>query len=251
MRILITGYKGFIGQNMVKALEGHTLSYYEWGEPEYDLSNLDLVIHLGAISDTRCRDWAALKRQNIDFTINLIDQCQHLNLPLQISSSASVYGLKNTTFKETDLPDPANMYAQSKGIIENYFNQIQPTSPIQLFRYFNVYGPHEDHKGDQASPFHKFKLLSVEGCIKLFEGSNEFKRDFVPVQTVIDIHKAFFNIKESGIWNIGSGIARSFLSVAEEIGGPIEFIPMPEDLKSGYQAFTKANLDKLNNTLFK
>ena len=143
------------------------------------------------------------------------------------------------------------MYAQSKGIIEDYFNQIQPTSPIQLFRYFNVYGPHEDHKGDQASPFHKFKLQSVAGCIRLFEGSDEFKRDFVPVQTVIDIHKAFFDVKESGIWNIGSGIARSFLSVAEEVGGPIEFISMPQDLKPGYQAFTKANLDKLNNTLFK
>jgi ADP-L-glycero-D-manno-heptose 6-epimerase len=63
-------------------------------------------------------------------------------------------------------------------------------------------------------------------------------------------HKAFFNIRESGIWNIGSGIARSFLSVAEEIGGPIEFIPMPEDLKSSYQAFTKADLDKLIDTLY-
>lgn len=250
MRILITGYRGFIGQNMVKALKEHTLSYYEWGDSEYDLNNLDLVIHLGAISDTRCRDWAALKRQNIDFTINLIDQCQHLNLPLQISSSASVYGLKNTTFLEDDITDPANLYAKSKSIVEEYFKSITPVSPIQIFRYFNVYGPHEDHKGDQASPFHKFKLQSLQGCINLFEGSDEFKRDFVPVDTVVNIHKAFFNLNQSGIWNIGSGIARSFLSVAEEIGGPIKFIPMPEDLKSNYQAFTKANLNKLNNTLF-
>lgn len=250
MRILITGYKGFIGQNMVKALSHHDLSLYEWGDETYQLDGIEHVIHLGAISDTRCRDWNALKRQNVDFTIDLMERCQALEIPLQISSSASVYGLKNTTFKETDIPDPANMYAQSKSMIEDYFSQMQPTSPIQLFRYFNVYGPHEDHKGDQASPFHKFKLQSVEGCIRLFEGSDNFKRDFVPVETVIDTHKDFFNIRESGIWNIGSGVARSFLSVAEEIGGPIEFIPMPEDLRSSYQGFTKANLDKLIETIF-
>lgn len=249
MRILITGYKGFIGQNMVKALESHTLSYCEWGEPEYDLSNLDLVIHLGAISDTRCKDWDALQRQNVDFTINLINRCQHYGVPIQIASSASVYGLKNTTFLEDDITNPANLYAKSKSIIEDYYQSITPLSPIQIFRYFNVYGPYEDHKGDQASPFHKFKLQSLEGKIMLFEGSDEFKRDFVHVDTVIDIHKAFFNKNRSGIWNIGSGVARSFLSVAQEIGGPIEFIPMPEDLKPNYQAFTKANLTKLNHTL--
>lgn len=249
MRILITGYKGFIGQNMAKALAEHTLTYYDWGEPEYDLSNIDLVIHLGAISDTRCKDWNALKRQNIDFTINLINQCQLLKIPIQIASSASVYGLNNTTFLEDDTVDPVNLYAKSKSIIEEYCLSIIPVAPIQIFRYFNVYGPFEDHKGDQASPFHKFKLQSLEGSIKLFVGSEEFKRDFVPVSTVIDVHKAFFKIKESGVWNIGTGIARSFLSVAQEIGGPIEFIPMPGDLKPGYQVFTKANINKLNKTL--
>ena len=145
--------------------------------------------------------------------------------------------------------EPANMYALSKSIVENYFNQMLPVSPIQLFRYFNVYGPHEDHKGDQASPFHKFKQQSLNGSIKLFEGSDSFKRDFVPVQTVIDTHKAFFNIPKSGVWNIGTGVARSFQSVAEEIGGPITTIPMPEDLRSTYQSFTQANLEKLNKTL--
>jgi ADP-L-glycero-D-manno-heptose 6-epimerase len=249
MRILITGYKGFIGQNMVKALDDHELSLYEWGEPAYDLSGLDMVIHLGAISDTRCQDWTALKQQNVDFTITLIDRCQKHGIPLQIASSASVYGLNNTTFKESDPVAPANMYALSKVLVERYFHEITPTAPVQLFRYFNVYGPHEDHKGDQASPFHKFREQAKAGVIKIFEGSADFKRDFVPVQTVIDVHKAFFNMPQSGIWNVGTGIARSFLSVAEEIGGPIVAVPMPSDLKSTYQRYTQADLGELHKAL--
>jgi ADP-L-glycero-D-manno-heptose 6-epimerase len=249
MRILITGYKGFIGQNMVEALADHELSLYEWGEANYDLVDQDIVVHLGAISDTRCQDWPALKRQNVDFTIDLIDRCQTHGIPLQIASSASVYGLDNTTFKESDPVAPANMYAQSKAMVEQYFHGITPTSPVQLFRYFNVYGPHEDHKGDQASPFHKFREQAKAGAIRVFEGSNEFKRDFVPVQTVIDTHKAFFNIPKSGIWNVGTGIARSFLSVAKQIGGPIITVPMPSELRLTYQRYTKADLTELNKDL--
>jgi ADP-L-glycero-D-manno-heptose 6-epimerase len=249
MRILITGYKGFIGQNMVKALADHELSLYEWGEPAYDLADLDMVIHLGAISDTRCQDWAALKQQNVDFTTTLMERCQKHGIPLQIASSASVYGLNNTTFKESDPVDPANMYAWSKVLVEQYFHEITPTAPVQLFRYFNVYGPHEDHKGDQASPFHKFREQAKIGTIKIFEGSADFKRDFVPVQTVIDVHKAFFNVPQSGIWNVGTGIARSFLSVAEEVGGPIVAVPMPSDLKLTYQRYTQADLGELHKAL--
>ena len=249
MRILITGYKGFIGQNMVKALADHKLSLYEWGEPDYNLSGLDMVIHLGAISDTRCQDWPALKQQNVDFTTTLIERCQTYEIPLQIASSASVYGPDNTTFKESDPVAPSNMYAWSKALVEQYFHEMTPTSPVQLFRYFNVYGPHEDHKGDQASPFHKFREQAKTGAIKIFEGSADFKRDFVPVQTVIDVHKAFFTVPQSGIWNVGTGIARSFLSVAEEIGGPIVAVPMPSDLKSTYQRYTQADLGELHQVL--
>jgi ADP-L-glycero-D-manno-heptose 6-epimerase len=249
MRILITGYKGFIGQNMVKALADHELSLYEWGEPAYDLAGLDMVIHLGAISDTRCQDWPALKQQNVDFTTTLIERCQKYGIPLQIASSASVYGPDNTTFKESDPVAPANMYAWSKALVEQYFHEMTPTSPVQLFRYFNVYGPHEDHKGDQASPFHKFREQAKTGAIKIFEGSADFKRDFVPVQTVIDVHKAFFNVPQSGIWNVGTGIAKSFLLVAKEIGGPIVAVPMPSDLKLTYQRYTQADLGELHKML--
>ena len=251
MRILITGYKGFIGQNMVKALDDHELSLYEWGEPAYDLSGLDMVIHLGAISDTRCQDWTALKQQNVDFTTTLMERCQKYGIPIQVASSASVYGPDNTTFKEDDPVAPANFYAESKTLIEQYFNKMRPTSPVQIFRYFNVHGPHEDHKGDQASPFHKFREQAKTGCIKIFKGSENFKRDFIHVDKVIDVHKKFFKVNESGVWNVGTGKTMSFADVARlansKFSAKIETIPMP--ILGGYQMYTCADMTKLNRTL--
>jgi ADP-L-glycero-D-manno-heptose 6-epimerase len=252
MRILITGYKGFIGQNMVKALSDHELDLCDLGD-EYSLYGIDQVIHLGAISDTRCDDWSALRKQNVGYSITLMERCQKYSIPLQIASSASVYGPHNTTFKETDLVAPANLYAKSKAFVEGYFHDMRPESPVQIFRYFNVYGDHEDHKGDQASPFHKFREQAKTGVIKIFEGSDEFKRDFIHVDEVISIHKKFFNVTKSGIWNVGTGKAISFAEVAHlasiEIPAKIETIPMPEDLKSGYQKFTQADLTKIKATL--
>jgi ADP-L-glycero-D-manno-heptose 6-epimerase len=129
---------------------------------------------------------------------------------------------------------------------------MRPESPVQIFRYFNVYGPHEDHKGDQASPFYKFREQAKTGTIKIFEGSSEFKRDFIHVDKVIDVHKKFFKIKESGIWNVGTGNILSFEDVAHlasaEFPAKIETIPMPKDL-TGYQKFTKADMHKLQATL--
>jgi len=121
---------------------------------------------------------------------------------------------------------------------------------IQGFRYFNVYGPHEDHKGEQASPYHKFtEQAKRSGVIQLFEGSENFKRDFVPVNTVTDVHKLFFNVKESGIWNVGTGVAKSFQEVAEEIAkeynARIEYIPIPDNIKNQYQTYTCADLTKI------
>jgi ADP-L-glycero-D-manno-heptose 6-epimerase len=250
MRILITGYKGFIGQNMVKAMSDHDLDLCEWGD-DYSLFGIDRVIHLGAISDTRCDDWVALRKQNVGYTITLMERCQKYGIPIQIASSASVYGPNNTTFKEDDPVAPANLYAESKALIEQYFQDMRPVAPVQLFRYFNVYGPHEDHKGDQASPFHKFREQAKTGVIKIFEGSENFKRDFIPVSQVIQIHKQFFKIPGSGVWNVGTGKTMSFLDVArlaaDEFSAKIETIPMP--ILNGYQRYTCADMTKLNRTL--
>lgn len=251
MRILITGHKGFIGQNMVKALSDHDLNLCEWGD-QYSLYGIDRVIHLGAISDTRCQDWVALRKQNVGFSITLIEQCQRYGIPIQVASSASVYGPDNTTFSEDDPVAPANLYAESKALVEQYVQKMTPTSPVQIFRYFNVYGPHEDHKGDQASPFHKFREQAKTGTVKIFEGSSNFRRDFIHVDQVIDVHKKFFEVSESGIWNVGTGETLSFEEVAvlasSEFPAKIQAIPMPKDLV-GYQKFTKANISKLASTI--
>jgi ADP-L-glycero-D-manno-heptose 6-epimerase len=250
MRILITGYKGFIGQNMVKAMADHDLDLCEWGD-EYSLYGIDRVIHLGAISDTRCDDWVALRKQNVGYSITLMERCQEYGIPIQLASSASVYGPDNTTFKETDIVAPANLYAESKALIERYFYEMRPIAPVQIFRYFNVYGDHEDHKGDQASPFHKFREQAKIGCIKIFEGSENFKRDFIHVDQVIEVHKKFFKVQESGIWNVGTGKTMSFLDVARlasyEFSAKIETIPMPS--LNGYQKYTRADMTKLDRTL--
>jgi ADP-L-glycero-D-manno-heptose 6-epimerase len=144
-------------------------------------------------------------------------------------------------------------YAWSKLLFERYALNMQREFKIRVqgFRYFNVYGPHEDHKGDQASPYHKFTKQAKEtGVIKVFEGSEYFFRDFVPVEKVIDVHKKMWARTESGVWNIGTGDPKTFLQLAEKIAeehnAKIEFIPMPEDIKRQYQKYTCADLTKLN-----
>jgi ADP-L-glycero-D-manno-heptose 6-epimerase len=251
MRILVTGYKGFIGQNMIEALTpNHDLVLYEWGDGKVNLDNVDRVIHLGAISSTTCTDVKALKLQNYDFSVKLVLDCITRKIPIQLASSASVYGITNTSFLETDKLAPCNLYAKSKAAIEEFCNRVYGSGVVQVFRYFNVHGPHEEHKGEQASPYYKFsKQLKETGKIKLFKGSDKFYRDFVPVETIIKTHIKFFKIKESGVWNIGTGKPKSFLDVAVEIGGDIEWVDMPDVLKGSYQTYTCANLNKLKTTL--
>ena len=257
MKILITGHKGFIGQNMTKALEDrHDLSFYEWGDSPPDFENLDWVIHLGAISSTTEKDIEKVMRQNHDFSCLLLVACQTNNVNLQYASSASVYGL-NQNFKEDAPLNPLSPYAWSKYLFDRHvrstkFDKIK----VQGFRYFNVHGPHEDHKGDQASPYHKFEQQAKNtGVIKVFENSENYLRDFIHVNDVIDVHLKFLDVEETGIWNVGTGTAKSFQSVAEEVAAKhnakLEYIPMPDSVKSQYQSYTCADLTKLNATLNK
>lgn len=250
MKILITGHKGFIGQNMVNALkDDHELSLYEWGEEPPEFEGLDWCIHLGAISSTAETDVEKVMRQNHDFSCMLLMACQLNKVNLQYASSASVYGL-DSDFREDSLPSPQSPYAWSKYLFDRHVkNQNFDGIRVQGFRYFNVYGPHEDHK-DQPSPQHKFTKQAKEtGVIKLFEGSENFRRDFIPVSEVINVHKKFFDVTESGIWNVGTGKPQSFQHIAETIAesmeAKIEYIPMPENLKSQYQTYTCANTEKL------
>lgn len=255
MKILITGYKGFIGQNMVNALKDeHELSLYEWGDDTPDFEGLDWAIHLGAITSTTETDVEKIMKQNHDFSCIMLMACQANNVNLQYASSASVYGMTGNFSEDGDVL-PASPYAWSKYLFDRHVRNTKFTNiRVQGFRYFNVYGPYEDHKGDQASPYHKFEKQAKEtGVIKLFEGSENYLRDFVPVETVIDTHKKFFNVTDSGIWNVGTGRATSFESVARMIANKynarVEYIPMPENLKAQYQKYTCADLTNLRKTL--
>jgi len=255
MNILLTGYKGFIGSHFLSVLkqEGHTVVPFEWGDQFPSLNKIDLCIHCGAISSTTETDEIKITNQNILFTKHLIEECDTRGVPVQFSSSASVYGNTNTTFRETDLTNPRNLYAKSKQIIEHFVLSNRFNIPIQMFRYFNVYGTGEDHKGAMASPYHQFSQQAKSGLIKIFEGSETCERDFVPVETIVNTQIKFFNIKETGIWNIGTGKTKSFREVAEEVkmvyDCSIETIPFPPHLISHYQRFTCANLDKIRLTL--
>ena len=249
MKILVTGYKGFIGQNMVQSLrdDGHEVDGFTWGEELPPLSDYRQVIHLGAISSTATSDVNLITTKNYEFTIKLLDRCNEKGVDVQYASSASVYG-QLCDFRENSA-DPKTPYAWTKYMIDRYVATRPWRINVQGFRYFNVYGPHEDHK-DQPSPFSLFtRQATTTGVIKLFEG--EPQRDFVSVERVIEIHKKFFGISETGVWNIGSGTARTFSSIAEEIAekyqAKIERIPMPANL--GYQWYTKADLTKLYKTL--
>ncbi len=253
MNILLTGYKGFIGQNFLPELKDHNVTLYEWGETLPIIKGLDWVIHLGAISSTTAQIEQVME-QNYEFSVWLLDECLEHKVNLQWSSSASVYGMSRT-FKETDTPDPRSPYAWSKYLFERYIDTHNTEDIIiQGFRYFNVYGPHEEHKGNMASPYHQFSQQAVEhNVVKVFENSENFLRDFVPVELVIDLHMKFLNETESGIFNIGTGHEKSFLTVAQEVAAihnaSIEEIPMPEKIKKNYQSYTKADMTKTNNTL--
>ena len=254
--ILLTGYKGFIGKNMLEALKTeHNLTLFEWGETLPDLKNQDWCIHLGAISSTTATNVEQVMLQNYDFSCWLLDQCVKYDVNLQYSSSASIYG-HNKEFKETSPVDPKTPYAWSKYMFEKYACSVTNKIFVQGFRYFNVYGPGEEHKSTQASPFYQFKQQALlYNRITLFTGSETTYRDFVHVSKVVDIHKKFLSIPESGIWNLGTGKTKSFAeiahAIANETNSKIDYIPIPNNIKNSYQKYTCADLTHLHHTLEK
>ena len=256
MNILLTGHKGFIGSHLLRALEnkGHNVSTYEWDDGNMpSVLEQDWVIHVGAISSTTEKDVEKIMRQNVDFTIQLYEACRTYGINFQFSSSASIYGLVST-FQEHTPVAPCTPYAWSKYLCERHITRRMGGNTTQIFRYFNVYGPEgEEHKGDQASPYFKFTKQAKEGKIKIFDDSHRYHRDFIHVSSIVDMHLRFLEVKESGIWNFGTGSTRTFMDIANEIGTKypsiIEFVRMPDELKYSYQKFTCADMTKTNKTL--
>ena len=173
--------------------------------------------------------------------------CQLIDIKFQYASSASVYG-SSRSFKETDFCKPLSPYAFSKYMFDCWL--MNQDYPYQGFRYFNVYGLGEDKKGKQASPVSKFiKQAQKQGEIKIFENSEKYKRDFVSIDDVCEIHYKMLENDASGVFNVGTGETTSFKDVADIIKKNshtmITEIPMPKELKGQYQKFTKADNSKL------
>lgn len=258
--LLVTGYKGFIGSFLYKKLSelNYEVRGFEW-EDDLNLEKITTVIHLGAISSTTEKNVEKIMKQNVQFSISLLDKCIDNNINFQYASSASIYGKKGE-FSETSPVDPNTPYAWSKYILEKYAEiKIKQNVgiTIQGFRYFNVWSENgEDHKGGQSSPHFKFIKDAIEKKkITLFENSDFCQRDFIHVNDIVNYHLKFLKVKESGIWNLGNGKATSFMEIANNIRKKYDcelvFIPMPEHIKDSYQYYTCADMTKTNKTLEK
>jgi ADP-L-glycero-D-manno-heptose 6-epimerase len=236
--------------------------FIEWFDKNYNI--VTDVIHIGARTDTTEKDINILNELNLNYTKAIWNICAKNNISLIYASSAATYGLGENGYDddETKIPllKPLNLYGESKNDFDIWALQ-QPQSPPhwQGLKFFNVYGPNEYHKGRMASViFHSFHQINTNGKVKLFSSHNPNYtdggqlRDFIYVKDVVNVIWFLFSTKiKSGIYNLGSGKARTFLDLANatfkalNIEPNIEFIETPIDIRDKYQYFTEANMNKL------
>lgn len=227
---------------------------------------VQFVFHMGARTDTTESDTDLFDRLNLDYTKSIWNICVEFGLPLVYASSAATYGLGEHGYDddESKIPmlHPLNPYGDSKNDFDKWA-LAQERKPYFWagLKFFNVYGPNEYHKSRMASViFHTYNQIRNTGEMKLFKSHNpNFKdggqmRDFVYVKDVIDVlYFLMHHRKDSGIYNLGSGTARTFLDLAtntfKALGEPvnISFVPTPEDIREKYQYFTEATMNKLRS----
>jgi ADP-L-glycero-D-manno-heptose 6-epimerase len=225
--------------------------------------NIGLVVHLGACSDTTERDKNFLKKNNFEYSRTLAEWCLKSNRIFHYASSASVYGDGksgyNDSTQETKKFKALNFYAESKLNFDLWVIENNLDIKLVGYRYFNVFGPNEYHKGEMRSMVCKaYDQIKATGKAKLFSSSREGfgdgseKRDFIYVKDVNEVMAYFIEHPDKkGIFNVGTGKARTFKDLVSAVFSAlgkkpeIDWIPMPEKLKGQYQYFTEANLDHL------
>ncbi|MEO7056972.1 MAG: ADP-glyceromanno-heptose 6-epimerase [Caldimonas sp.] len=303
MKVVVTGAAGMIGANLVRGLNaigvddviavddltdgakyvnlaGASISDYFDRRDFYgrfargEFGRVDCVFHEGACSDTMEHDGRLMLDLNYRDSKTLLDACQSQRVRLLYASSAATYGGSSTFREEPDFEHPLNVYGYSKLLFDNVVRRMLAGATAQVagFRYFNVYGPHEQHKGRMASvAFHHVQQLRNEGRVKLFAAyggyaAGEQARDFVFVGDVVAVNLWFFAHPDaSGIFNLGSGRAQPFNDVASAVvnsardahgeaalplaalvaSGVIEYVDFPAALVGKYQCFTEADLGRL------
>lgn len=232
---------------------------------EQNANKVTFVIHLGARTDTTLFDWNIFEHLNVDYSKKIWTFCANNNVPLIYASSAATYG--NGEFGYDDQKEiknlvPLNPYGNSKQLFDLWAMEQESTPPFWAgLKFFNVYGPNEFHKGRMASVvFHSFNQINENKKIKLFKShkagieNGHQKRDFIYVEDLCQVINFLFNKQHfSGIYNLGSGQARTFLDLANSVfntlGLPsnIDFIDTPLDIRENYQYYTCANMQKLQN----
>jgi ADP-L-glycero-D-manno-heptose 6-epimerase len=252
--------KNFEGKRFTKQVERN--DFIKW-LIENQL-HVQFVFHLGARTDTTEFDYDLLNRLNLDYTKEVWNTCVEFGLPLVYASSAATYGLGENGYDddETKLEQlkPLNPYGDSKNDFDIWaLKQERKPYFWAGLKFFNVYGPNEYHKGRMASViFHTYNQIQKSGEMKLFQSHNpnfkdgEQMRDFVYVKDVVDVmYFLMHHRRDSGIYNLGSGKARTFLDLAKntfkalDLEPNIDFVPTPEDIRDKYQYFTEAKMSKL------
>lgn len=290
--IVITGAAGFIASNLVSSLNNlgiydltlvddfsdieknknlinkkyilkvDRLDFFDWINRNY--SSVSFIFHLGARTDTTEFDSVIFDQLNLNYSKKVWEICRKFQIPLIYASSAATYGIGEFGYDDDHAVisklRPLNPYGESKNNFDLWaINQVETPPFWAGFKFFNVFGPNEYHKGRMASVvFHAFNQISTTGKMKLFKSHNsEFEdgkqlRDFVYVKDLTQVLCFFMiNKPKSGIYNLGTGIARTFLDLvlatfkSLDKEPLISFIDTPIDIRANYQYYTKANMDKL------
>ncbi|HEY5601609.1 MAG TPA: ADP-glyceromanno-heptose 6-epimerase [Gammaproteobacteria bacterium] len=287
--IIVTGGAGFIGSNIVKGLNERGISEIivvddlQDGAKFKNIVDCDIadyldkddflqriqagngfgevtaIFHEGACSTTTEWDGRFMMQNNYEYSKALLHYCFQNRIQYLYASSAAVYGSSSVFKEEQQYEAPLNVYGYSKFQFDQYVRRLQAdfVSQVVGFRYFNVYGQREQHKGSMSSvAFHVNNQLNENGFAKLFEGcdgygNGEQRRDFVYVGDAVDVNLWFMDHPEkSGIYNLGTGRSQTFNDVANAViqyygRGEIKYIPFPDHLKGRYQSFTEADISAL------